>query len=143
MLPAFLAARLPETLAAVEDVVAAAEPGADGRPPPTQEALAARLRPNITLLSALRWLRRRIIPVRHCLVALRGLQPQLLADCAPCLADFRRVLCTECVLVNLRGIAGAQLDSLPTPFGFAHRLGLRGRPRRARPHNMGTDPPPQ
>lgn len=141
LLPDCLAARLPGTLGEVECAVAACEPDASGNPAPTQENVAAALRPESTLTAALRWLRRRLLPVRAALAAVRGLEPQRFAGCSPCLLDFRRVLNTDCVLVRLREIAEPRLASLPHPLGFTHRRFVRSTARCRSPHNLGTDPP--
>jgi hypothetical protein len=141
LLPDCLAARLPGTLLEVERVVALCEPDASGNPAPTQESVAAALRPDSTLTSALRWLRRRLLPVRAALAAVRGLDPRRFAGCSPCLLDFRGALGTDCVLVCLREMVESHLPALPHPLGFEHRRFVRPTARRRSPHNLGTDPP--
>ena len=73
-LPDCLAARLPGTLAELEDVVATAE-----RAKSLEAAANAVRRDPIELPGAMRWLRRRIRPVRRALATVRGLLPERLA----------------------------------------------------------------
>lgn len=115
LLPDFLAARLPGTLAEVERAVEAAE-GA------RREEAVSQLRPAdeegaVTLPSALRWLRRRLVPVRAALRALVTLLRELVG-CAPTLAAVRERLGVGEALVALRRLGGEVLPALAAPLGF-------------------------
>jgi hypothetical protein len=160
-LPSFLAARMPGTLAEVQTVVEKAEATS------SQEAIADAVRPDIELQGALRWMRRRLLPMREALTTIKGLFPLLFSCCAPTLGDMqaalqqalhddsRDVLTDDLrallqitlkpttVLVALRAIAEPHLQQLPAPLGFAHRGGP-GKPRRiAIQHDPGaTSAPP-
>lgn len=120
LLPAFLAARFPGTLASVEDTVSATE-RAGGvaaaidlvRPPDVDDAVG--------LVGAERWLRRRVAAVRAALLAIVTLMPERFAGVAPTLAGFREALPGGSVLVGLREIAERHLPALPAPLGFRPR----------------------
>jgi hypothetical protein len=135
LLPNCLASRLSSTLAEVEQVVVVAE-GA-----PTLEHAAAELRPDVDRQGAVRWIRRRVGPIRVALLAIATIQPWAVEDIGvPTLTRARTVLGVP-ALVHLRDTAGPQLRSLPPPLG----LGPRTRPRRSRQdrfqHEAGADPP--
>jgi hypothetical protein len=132
LLPDCLASRLPGTLDAVEAVVATVEAAR------SVEAAADALRPDITLASAVRWVRRRLTPVRQALVAIVTLIPDLFAGDAR-LPAVRHALATSSALVTLRAGAAAHLLALPTPFGFHPRAARREAPPAAVPHGMGAD----
>lgn len=116
LLPDFFASRLSGTLDEVEQIVNTAEAHK------SQEKAAEALRPDISLPSALRWVRRRIKYVREILTILAGL---LATECAPELVSFRMKFGTDRILTNLRQIAEEQLPSLPPIVGFGPRLGER------------------
>jgi len=121
LLPDCLAARLSGTLAEVEAVVRAAEQAAG------LEAACQGLRLDIELPGALRWIRRRVQGVHAALHLLKGLRPDLLANCRPTL--------------TLRQIAAAFLQRLPAPLGFVPRRTPGGGRDHARQHRVGADPP--
>lgn len=81
LLPDFYCSRFPGTLDEVEQAVNEAQRQQ------TQEDAAEVLRPDITLPSGLRWLRRRIQYVNETLVIIVGL---LQPGCSPELSSFRR-----------------------------------------------------
>ena len=84
LLPDCLAARLPGTLANVEDAVATAEDAA------SVAAAAATLRAGRSEpAGAMRWLRRRIRLVTRALNAVRGLLPERFVGCAATVPAFR------------------------------------------------------
>ena len=116
LLPDFFASRLPGTLDEIEDAVNTAGSYK------SQEEAACALRPEITLPSALRWLRRRIKYVRESLTILAGL---LVTGCAPDLESFRKKLNTNRVLTKLREMGREYLPSLPPIIGFGPRSGSR------------------
>lgn len=122
LLPSFLAARLPGTLADVERVVAMVE-AAGGvsaavdavHPPDAQKPVG--------LPGALRSIRRRVRAVRAALTAIATLLLDRFAGVPPTLAAFRQVLGGGGVLVRLRELAERHLGALPTPLGFRARAG--------------------
>lgn len=136
LLPDHLAARFPGTLSEIEQVVATVEQAK------SLEAAANQLRrDDITLASALRWVRRRVVPVRSVLRVLVGLLPQWLQGCAPTIVDVRRRLACAEVLVLLRELACAQLPALARPLGLRPPPALGGAPQAGFQHDMGPDPP--
>ena len=128
LLPDCLAARLPGTLQDLETVVVDAEQAA------SREQAAERLRDDIQLPGALRWLRRRLRLVRLVLQQVIGLLPQHLAGCRSELSSCRQRLDTDAVLVTLRSLTSPWLPELPAPLGFRpHRPG-GGNPRAGSPN---------
>ena len=136
LLPDHLAARFPGTLSQIEHVVATVEQSS------SVEAAANLLRSDpITLPSAVRWVRRRLGPVRDLLTVLVGLLPQLLLGCAPTMDAFRERLACEQVLISLRERAQIHLQALARPLGFRHPPYAGGEPKVRRQQHMGPDPP--
>ena len=135
MLPDCLASRLSGSLDEVEAVIVEVENS------PSQEAAADRLRIDIDLPGVLRWIRRRILPVRAALTKLTKLLPSLFADCSPTISSFRSALYVEHPLIELRVRASLNLNILPPPIGF----GPRPEPRKSKKNHfqqeMGPDPP--
>lgn len=136
LLPDHLAARFPGTLSEIEQVVATVEQAQ------SLEAAADRLRgDDITLPSALRWVRRRVAPVRRLLTIMVGLFPQWLQGCVPQIIAVReRLVCDEALML-LRELAAAHLQSLAPPLGFLPPLLLAGEHQAGVQHHMGPDPP--
>ncbi len=132
LLPDCLASHFPGALEAIEHVVATVETAR------SVEAAADALRPEITLPSAVRWIRRRLIPIRRALLAIVTLRPDLFTGDAR-LTAVRLALATPCALVVLRTHAGSHLPTLPTPLGFSPRSFRRDARRSAVPHDMGAD----
>jgi transposase-like protein len=132
LLPDCLASHFPGALDAIEHVVATVETAR------SVEAAADVLRPDITLASAVRWIRRRLIPVRRALLAVVTLLPDLFTGDAR-LAAVRLALTTPSALVALRTHAAPQLATLPTPLGFHPRSPRRDARPSALPHGMGAD----
>jgi len=112
LLPDFFASHLPGTLDAVEHVVNVADQA------PSQEMAAEILRPEITLPSALRWLRRRKKYVQEILNILTGL---LCTGCPAALPSFREKYGVQSVLRHLRSLCEEHLQSLPPIIGFGPR----------------------
>ena len=112
LLPDCLASHLPGELAAVESVVVTVEAAR------SVEAAADVLRPDITLASAVRWVRRRLTPVRRALLAVVTLLPDLFTGDARLVA-VRLALATPAALMALRTHAAPHLATLPTPLGFS------------------------
>lgn len=146
LLPDFLASRLPGTLEELEAVVEKVEVSPSVQlavepKPSLDDDCRERLRPDIDLLGALRWTRRRVRLVHAALTALVGLFPELFAGCQPTIISFRRVLAEPSVLVALREIAASHLAALPPPLGFGPRPRPRRRVRTRHQHDQGPDPP--
>jgi hypothetical protein len=138
LLPDCLASRLPGSLDEVEQVVATVEMKvAAGE---SIERAAEKLRPDIELPGAVRWVRRRLAAVRMTLVALMTLLPGQLGN-DPRLGEVRQVLGTKRALVRLREIGAAHLGTLAPPFGFGPRPQRRLRKRRSRQQGAGPAPP--
>jgi len=136
LLPDCLASRLSSTLAEVEQVVVAAEAA------PSLEQAAVQLRPDIETQGGVRWLRRRLRPVRVALLAIATLLPAALGgDGVPTLTAVQVMLGDRPALVRLRDLAGAQLRSLPPPLGLGPRTVPRRSRRAAFQHETGADPP--
>lgn len=136
LLPDHLAARFPGTLGEIEEVVAAVEVA------PSMEAAANALRTDdVTLATALRWIRRRVRLVRTTLTAVISLLPDLYLGTAPTLQSFRLRFAGESVLMTLRGTTALHLSGLSRPLGFRPpRRGDGGR-KPLHPHYQGPDPP--
>lgn len=132
LLPDCLASRFPSELDAIEQVVATVEAAR------SVEAAADVLRPDITLPSAVRWVRRRLTPVRRALLAVVTLLPDLFTGDAR-VAAVRHALATPSALVALRTHAALHLATLPMPLGFHPRSSRRDARRSAAPHGMGAD----
>jgi len=132
LLPDCLASHFPGELAAIEHVVAIVETAR------SVEAAADVLRPDITLPSAVRWVRRRLTPVRRVLLAVVTLLPDLFTGAAR-LAAVRLALATPAALVALRTHAAPHLATLPTPHGFHPRRLRRDARPSVVPHDMGAD----
>jgi hypothetical protein len=121
LLPSFVAAGLPGTLAEVEASVDAVERTG------SVAAAAEELRPAdaeraVTSISAARWVRRRLRAVRAVLVTLVTLVPELWG-CAPTLSALRVHIGVTAVLVELRRLCAAHLGALGPPLGPCARSG--------------------
>jgi hypothetical protein len=113
LLPDHLAARFPGTLKDIETVVAAVERA------PSFEAAANALRPDdVTLATALRWIRRRVRLVHTLLTIVSSLLPEQCLGASPTVQSFRIRLACEPVLIPLRDLTSAHLHGLPRPLGF-------------------------
>jgi hypothetical protein len=132
LLPDCLASHFPGELDAIEHVVATVE-GAR-----SVEAAADVLRPDITLPSAVRWIRRRLTPIRLALITLVTLWPDRGLG-APTLSQTRTMLTTTSALVALRTSIAGELGALPTPLGFHPRRSGREATRVSAPQGMGAD----
>lgn len=115
LLPDFLASHLTGELDEVERAVCQAE-GAR-----SVEAAADKVRLEVELPGAVRWLRRRLGPVRAALLVLVTVIPGVVGG-KPSLVAMREHLKTERVLVRLRELGRAKLSELPPPVGFGPRL---------------------
>ncbi len=136
LLPDHLAARFPGTLTEIERVVATVERSR------SVEAAADELRADpITLPSAVRWVRRRLKPVRKLLTILVGMFPQRLLGCAPRIAALRERLGCAQVLPRMRELARDHLHALARPLGFGYRRAARLEREIGFQQPMGPDPP--
>ena len=136
LLPDCLASHFPGELDAIEHVVATVEAAR------SVEAAADVLRPDITLASAVRWIRRRLTPVRVALITRRHAvaRPRFVGDAR--LAAVRTALATASALVALRAHVADHLAALPTPLGFRPRRSRRdGAPRAAAHTGWGQTAP--
>lgn len=132
LLPDCLASRFPGELDAIEHVVTTVEEAH------SVEAAADVLRPEITLPSAVRWIRRRLTPVRLALLTLVTLWPDRGLG-ASTLSQTRTRLTTTSALVALRTLVPDHLEALPTPLGFRPPRSRRDRAPGGRPHGLGAD----
>jgi hypothetical protein len=132
LLPDCLASHFPGELDTIEHVVATVDAAR------SVEAAADRLRPDITLASAVRWIRRRLTPVRVALITVVTLCPAAFVGDAR-LAAVRTALATASALVALRTHVADHLAALPTPVGFQPHRRARDRAPRTLPHGMGAD----
>lgn len=140
LLPDFYASRMPGLLDDIEQVVAIAEAAR------SVEAAAEDVRPAdapaaVTLTSAVRWLRRRLAPVRRILTTVIGLLPGRFEGCAPTVTSFRERLCTMQVLVTLREICSRHLHALAEPLGLLAAPDGSVAPRKQHQQPVGPGPP--
>jgi hypothetical protein len=134
-LPDFLASHYSGTLADLEAMVLAVEQA------PSRTVAAGRLRTEIELPGALRYLDRLCRAVHGALAAIRGLEPERFAAVTPTLMGFAAVLRAGTVLTALRTWVARYLPQLPTPFGFDPPRSALDAIVRRRQHRMGPDPP--
>jgi hypothetical protein len=133
LLPCFLAAGMGGSLDEVESACVLAEQIG-------VEHAASKLRPDVELPGAVRWLARRRRGINAALLALVTLLPGRLGTQAK-LGAVREAVGSERALVLLREIGAEHLGSLPRPLGFGRR-GERGGVREgAAQHETGPDPP--
>lgn len=132
LLPDCLASRFPGELDAIEHVVTTVE-GAH-----SVEAAADVLRPEITLPSAVRWIRRRLTPIRLALLTLVTLWPDRGLG-ASTLSQTRTRLTTTSALVALRTQVPDHLAVLPAPLGFRPPRSRRDAVAPRAPQRMGAD----
>jgi hypothetical protein len=127
LLPDFLAARLPGSLGLVEDSVTAVNTAK------SVEAAADALRgPDVTLPSAIRWLRRRIRAVKAVLAAVMRMAPEVSTEVFAGASTAGAGDSQEPMLVRLRRVLTPHiLGCIPAPLGF--------QPVRSRQQNMGPD----
>lgn len=136
LLPDHLAARFPGTLCEIEQVVASVEQA------PSLEVAANALRPDdVTLATALRWIRRRMRLIHTVLTVVVSLLPDLCIGASPTVQSLRTQLACEPVLMALRDLACIHLQGLPHPLGL-RPPGEAGGGRKAHfQQRLGPDPP--
>ena len=132
LLPDCLASHFPGALDPIEHVVATVEAAR------SVEAAADVLRPDITLPSAVRWVRRRLRPIRLALLTVVTLLPDRFTGDAR-LTAVRAALATSSALVTLRTDVAPHVAALPTPLGFHPRPSRRAARVAEPPHGMGAD----
>jgi hypothetical protein len=136
LLPDHLAARFPGTLTQIETVVATVERA------PSLEAAANALRPDeVTLPTALRWIRRRVRLVHTVLTVVVSLLPDLCLGAAPTVQSLRIRLGCETVLIALRELTCVHLHGLPRPLGFRPPSSGGGGRKHPFQQHQGPDPP--
>ena len=111
-LPDCLSARLPGELKQVEDIIEEVEKA------PSQEKAVERIRVDIFLPGALRWVRRRILPIRSALKMLIELIPSKFSACDPTLSSFRQTLCVYICSSGTPAICRPISAHPATSFGF-------------------------
>ena len=136
LLPDHLAARFPGTLSEIEQVVATVEQSKS-----VESAADTLRRDPVTLPSAVRWVRRRVAPVRALLTIVVGLFPQSLLGCVPTITSLRVRLACPQVLMALREHANVHLQALARPLGFRHPSYASGEHQSSVQQHMGPDPP--
>ena len=102
-------------------------------------AMELRVR-EVELPGVLRWLRRRRLGVRAALLALITALPGSLGSVAE-IEAMRLALGKQRLLVALREIGAAHLQSLPAPLGFGRRVASRTKRGNRPQHETGTDRP--
>jgi hypothetical protein len=138
LLPDYLAARFPGTLSEIERLVATVEQARS-----LETATDARRSDPVSLTSAVRWVRRRVGPVRRLLTVLVGLLPQFFLGCAPTIGALRRRVSCAQVLMSCSELAQVHLQALSRPLRFEHPS-YTGGERNPRPQqHMGPDPLPR
>jgi hypothetical protein len=139
LLPDFLASHLSGPLCEVEQVAALAESGI------SIEALAERLRPDVQLPGAVRWVRRRLGYVRRAISVGAGLLPALLAGVEHSVRSFSVAFGVSSgrLLECLRAWEGVAefLVKISSPFGFRRRLRRRTSGLDPDQHTTGPVPP--
>ncbi len=116
LLPDLFTSRLPGTLDEVEHAVNIAEISG------SLEEAAFTLRPEISLVSGLRWLKRRLGYVDEILTILTGL---FATEFSPELRSFRKLFRVKNVLREMRSFARDFLQVLPPIVGFGPRSDSR------------------
>lgn len=132
LLPDCLSSRLRGTLLEAEESILEVERAA------SQEKAAEKIRIDIDLPGALRWIRRRLLLIKATLSMLSSLVPSVLSGLNPTISSFRKVLCVGPVLPYLRHYAQDHLYALPPPVGFGPYP-----PKKGYQQQTGTDPPAQ
>ena len=134
LLPDCMSSRLMGSLDEAEQVVVRVEESS------SVEEAAQKLRPDLEVAGALRWVRRRVQGVHASLLILLTLLPGRLGTTAR-LVELRSQLSTSRCLVMLREIGTAHLHALPRPLGFRPaRVRMSKREQRLQ-HKTGPDPP--
>ncbi len=134
LLPDCMSSRLMGSLDEAEQVVVRVE---ESR---SMEDAAQKLRPDLEVAGALRWVRRRVQGVHASLRVLLTLRPGRLGSTAR-LVEVRRSLSTVRCLVALREIGAAHLHALPRPVGFRPFSVRTSKRDKQLQHETGPDPP--
>lgn len=134
LLPDCMCARMGGTLDETEEVVALSE-----RIGVEKAAMELRV-VEVELPGALRWLRRRRLGVHAALLALITALPGQLGTVAE-IEAMRLALAKQRLLVALREIGAAHLQSMPAPLGFGRRVAARAERGNRPQHETGRDNP--
>lgn len=134
LLPDCMCARIGGSLDEAERVVSLSESIG------VEKAAGGLREDEVELPGALRWLRRRRRGVHAALLALITALPGQLGSVAK-IDAVRSVLDVPRVLVTLREIGAAHLQTLPAPLGFDRRATLVAKRGSRFPHETGTDKP--
>jgi len=137
LIPDFLASHLPGTLDDLERIVVKVEQSRSIE----SAADALRADDDITLASAVRWVRRRIMLVRSVLAGVTHAIPARYGTCPPNLTAFRCQYEMTSVLPQLRKIGANYLYVLPPPLGFSPRRSYGSHYCAPIQQEMGPDPP--
>ncbi len=130
LIPDCLCSRLSGSLIDVEAVIDEIDNSS------SQNAATDKIRLDIELPGALRWIRRRLFMAKATLTILIISCPFLFADCLPNIQCFRSNFDFKQVLPELRALANLNLYCLPPPVGFgSHIKKIRFQ------QQTGTDPP--
>ena len=92
------------------------------------------------LPGAIRWVRRRLKLVHNALARVIGLIPDKLALCAATMIAVRERLKCDSALMELRGLAAGQLQTMPAPLGFQPHGNRREKSRIRVPTTEGARP---
>jgi hypothetical protein len=133
LLPDCMSARMGGSLDEAENVVSLSDSGVE------KAAMGLRV-DGAELPGVLRWLRRRRRGVHAALLALVTALPGQLGPVAK-IAAVRSVLGVPRVLVTLREMGAAHLQTLPAPLGFDRRATVGAKRGNGLPHETGTDKP--
>ena len=140
LLPDCLASRFSASLDELEaTIVAVEEQRAAGA---TMEAAAAAVRPDVDVVTALRWVYRRLVPIRDAVRALETVMPALVGSAGEVRA-VRDTLVTTRALCALRAAPWSAMALLPAPLGVGPRRKKRKRICPGSQHETGADPPPR
>lgn len=134
LLPDCMSSRLMGSLDEAEQVVVWVEQS------PSVEKAAQKLRPDVEVAGALRWVRRRVRGVHASLLILLTLLAGRLGTTTR-LVKLRRTLSTERCLVMLREIGAAHLHALPRPLGLCPLGARTSKCEKRLQHKKGPDPP--
>ncbi len=130
LIPDCLSSRLSGALTDIETVIDAVNNSH------SQNAAADKIRLDIELPGALRWIRRRLFAVKITLTTLINSCPFIFGGCVPTIHGFRSTFDFKRILPELRKLADLNLYCLPPPVGFGpYHKKIRFQ------QQMGADPP--
>ena len=136
LLPDFLACQLPGSLTELEFTVLQAEQSTS-----IEQAANTLRMDDISLPSAVRWVRRRVKLVQEILACILPLMPSSAQDDQPSLTSLCNWCHGSCILSELRKTFAAHLHLLPPPLGFVSHSPPKFLNVQPNQHNKGPDPP--